>query len=427
MHDIRRIRKDPNEIKESIARKGFDADIEEAVVIDDQWRNRIAQSERLKSELNKASRDIGAVKKAGNDAAEEMKAAKNIRVQIAEIDEEANIFKDKRNSLLLTIPAEPDEKAPEGLTEDQNVIYREATQFSKFDYKIIDHVTLAEELGILDMARGSKITGTAFPVYIGDGATLERALINFMLDEHVHNEDYKEVFIPFLVNRDSALGTGQLPKLEDDMYYVGNDELYLIPTSEVPITNLHRNEILNYKDLPIKYTAYSACFRREAGAYGAETRGLLRIHQFNKVELVQIVEPESSEQTQLDILSSATRLLDMLELPYRVVELCCGELSFAAARCFDIEVWSPATENWLECSSISNFRDFQARRMNLRYREKVGNKPNYPHTLNGSALATSRLMVSILENYQTPERRVRIPRVLKPYMNNLDQIRGNHP
>ncbi|MFC2170681.1 serine--tRNA ligase [Calditrichota bacterium] len=426
MHDIKRIRNNPEEMKNNINRKGFSADIAAIVDIDKQWRNLTAEVEQHKAELNKASRRIGEAKKAGGNAESEMLAARELRNSIAEMDIETGKLLEQINQLLGTIPAEPDKLAPEGLTAKENIVVREDISQPPLDFEVIDHLTLAEELGILDMARGSKITGTAFPVYAGQGATLERALINYMLDVHINENHYTELFVPFLVNKDSAYGTGQLPKLKDDMYYVENDELFLIPTSEVPITNLYRDEILNQKDIPIRHVAYSACFRREAGAYGSETRGLLRVHQFNKVELVQIVEPEASEEAQQEILKHATFILEQLELPYRVIELCCGELSFAAARCFDIEVWSPATGNWLECSSVSNFRDFQARRMNLRYWANGSNKPVHPHTLNGSALATSRLMVSLIENYQTPERRIRIPIALKPYMNNLDQIKGRH-
>ncbi|MFZ0389007.1 MAG: serine--tRNA ligase, partial [Calditrichia bacterium] len=247
------------------------------------------------------------------------------------------------------------------------------------------------------------------------GAQLERALINFMLDSHIMDHQYKEIFPPFLVNKDSMFGTGQLPKMQEDMYYVERDDLYLIPTAEVPVTNLHRDEILAAEDLPVKYCAYTACFRREAGSWGKDTRGFLRVHQFNKVELVKIVPPETSYQELELLLRDACRILELLGIPYRVVELCSGDLSFAAAKCYDIEVWSPAEKRWLEASSCSNFEDFQARRMNLRYRPSSTSKPVFPHTLNGSGLATTRLMVALLEVYQTDEGSVMIPECLRPY------------
>jgi seryl-tRNA synthetase len=287
-----------------------------------------------------------------------------------------------------------------------------------FDFELRDHVNLGKKLGILDFDRAAKISGSAFPLYLGKGATLERALINFMLDLHLQKHGYTEVFPPFLVNRKSMIASGQLPKLEDDMYNVGSDDLFPIPTAEVPVTNIHRDEILRYEDLPIKYVAYSACFRREAGSYGKETKGFLRVHQFNKVEMVKFVAPETSYDELELLVKDAEDVLQHLNIPYRVVELCTGDLSFSAAKCYDIDVWAPAEtarEGWLEASSCSNFESFQARRANIRFKRDAKSKPEFVHTLNGSGLATSRLMVALLENYQTPEGKVIVPKALHKY------------
>jgi seryl-tRNA synthetase len=267
----------------------------------------------------------------------------------------------------------------------------------------------------LDFERGAKIAGSGFPLYIGKGATLERALINFMLDVHINKHGYSEVFPPFLVNCDSMKGTGQIPKMEEDMYFIDKDDLFPIPTAEVPITNIYRGEVLNESELPIQYVGYSACFRREAGSYGKESKGFLRVHQFNKVEMVKFVKPESSYDELEKIVSDAEDILKALEIPYRVLLLCTGDLSFSAAKCYDIETWSPAEKRWLEASSCSNFENFQARRANIRYRNDTTKKLEFVHTLNGSGLATSRLMVSLLENYQTPEGKIIVPKVLQKY------------
>ena len=281
----------------------------------------------------------------------------------------------------------------------------------------MDHVELGKKLNILDFERGAKVSGSGFPVYKGKGATLERSLINFMLDYHLQNHNYSEIFPPFLVNKESMRGTGQLPKMEEDMYNIEKDGLYLIPTAEVPITNIHRDEILNEKDLPIKYVGYSACFRREAGSYGKDSKGFLRVHQFNKVEMVKFVKPETSYDELELLVKDAEDILQALNIPYRILMLCSGDLSFSAAKCYDIETWSPAENKWLEASSCSNFEDFQGRRANIRFRNEQTKKPEFIHTLNGSGLATSRLMVSLLENYQTPEGKIVVPKVLHKYTN----------
>jgi seryl-tRNA synthetase len=425
MHDIRRIRENNDIVKKSILRKGFDADIDLVLSLDNKWRDYTRKADDLKAELNRASRAIGEAKKAGSDAKDEMEAARKIRDDAASIDDEKRKIKSEVDTLLLSFPSEPDESVPEGLTENENVIYKDTVLPEKRTFKPKEHLTLSEGLGILDMPRGAKISGSGWPLYVGQGATLERALVNYMLDIQTREHGYTELFVPFAVNRESVTGTAQLPKLEEDMYYMEKDDLFLIPTAEVPITNMYRNEILKDIDLPIKNSAYSACFRREAGAYGAETRGLLRIHQFNKVELVQIVHPDKSSDVQLEILSHATKILDNLGITYRILELCCGELSFGATKCYDIEVWAPGTGSWLEASSVSNFKDFQSRRMNLRCKpSEVKAKTFFPHTLNGSGLATSRLMVALLETYQNEDGTISVPEPLKGYLGGLETING---
>ena len=279
----------------------------------------------------------------------------------------------------------------------------------------MDHIELGKKLKILDFERGTKLTGSGFPLYVGKGATLERSLINYMLDTHINKHGYTEIFPPFLVNRDSMKGTGQLPKMEEDMYHCGKDDLFLVPTAEVPVTNIRRGEILEEKELPLKNVAYSACFRREAGSYGKESKGFLRVHQFNKVEMVKLVRAETSYDELEKLVKDAEEILQALKIPYRILLLCTGDLSFSAAKCYDIETWSPAENKWLEASSCSNFEAFQARRANIRFRNEETKKPEFVHTLNGSGLATSRLMVSLLENYQTPEGKVIVPEELQKY------------
>ena len=321
-------------------------------------------------------------------------------------------------NLLLWIPNLPHTSVPVGKSAAENVVVRtwlpEGFKFEN-DEPILDHFDLGKKLNILDFERGAKITGSGFPVYVGKGATLERSLISYMLDFHINHHDYTEIFPPFVVNRDSMKGTGQIPKMEDDMYHATKDDLFLIPTAEVPITNLHRNDILDEKNLPIKYAGYSACFRREAGSYGKDSKGFLRLHQFNKVEMVKFVKPENSYDELEALVKDAEDILQALQIPYRILMLCSGDFSFSAAKCYDIETWSPAENKWLEASSCSNFESFQARRANIRYRKESDKKLEFVHTLNGSGLATSRLMVSILENYQTPEGKIIVPKVLQKY------------
>ncbi len=424
MHDIRRIREHTEEVRASLARKGFDADVESVLKLDSEWRDLTKAADDLKADLNRASKAIGDAKKAGRDAAEEMDAARRIREEAVGIDDRKRDLRQRIDALLLDWPNEPDASAPDGSSAEANVVVRQEGKPRKFDFELKDHLELSESLRILDMSVGAKLTGTGWPVYVGAGAALERALINYMLDVQTRQHGYTELIVPLVVNRATAIGTGQLPKFEDDLYRIESEDFFLIPTAEVPVTNFHADEILGPDELPKKYCSYTPCFRREAGSHGQETHGLRRVHQFNKVELVQIVRPEESAKAQQEILSHAEAILEALALPYRIVELCAGDLSFGASRCFDIEIWAPGTNAWLEASSVSNFGEFQARRMNLRFRREPGSKPEYPHTLNGSGLATSRLMVALLETFQTPEGRILIPKPLQPYLGGVDQIIG---
>jgi len=418
MIDIKLIRENPELVKEGIKNKNDKSDIDEILKLDTLRREKLQLVEELKAKRNTASQQIGKLKKAGESTDAIMAEMKQVSDEIKKLDDEVREVNEKFKTLISWVPNLPDKTTPVGKNADDNVEVRkwQPEDFNFEDnFKKLDHIELGKKLGILDFERGAKISGSGFPVYVGKGATLERALINFMLDYHLNNHGYSEVFPPFLVNSDSMFGTGQLPKMQDDMYHAEKDELYLVPTAEVPITNLHRNEILKEEQLPVKYVAYSACFRREAGSYGKESKGFLRVHQFNKVEMVKLVKPETSYDELEKIVSDAEDILKELKIPYRVLLLCSGDLSFAAAKCYDIETWSPAENKWLEASSCSNFEDFQARRANIKFRKKDEKKPIFLHTLNGSGLATSRLMVSILENYQTPEGKIIVPKVLQKY------------
>lgn len=418
MLDLKFIRENPELVKKGIESKNERSRVGEVLQLDKQRREILVVSEELKAKRNHVSQEIGKLKKAGQDASAIIAEMKKVSDKITEYDSKLSSVEAELNDLLMYIPNLPHSSVPIGKTAEDNVEVRKwlPDGFS-FDQneKVYDHIELGKKLKILDFERGAKISGSGFPVYLGRGATLERALINFMLDYHLQNHGYTEVFPPFLVNRDSMKGTGQLPKMEEDMYFIEKDLLYPIPTAEVPITNLHRNEILDESDLPIKLVGYSACFRREAGSYGKESKGFLRVHQFNKVEMVKFVKPDNSLGELENLVSDAEDILKALQIPYRILMLCSGDLSFAAAKCYDIETWSPAEKRWLEASSCSTFGDFQARRANIRYRNEATKKPEFVHTLNGSGLATSRLMVSLIENYQTPEGKIIVPKVLQRY------------
>jgi len=418
MIDIKLIRETPELVKKGIEDKNDKESVDEILSLDIQRREKLQLVEDLKAKRNSASQEIGKLKKAGENTDSIMAEMKQVSDDIKKMDDDIREVNDKLQTLLSWVPNLPHVSTPIGNSADDNVetkTWKPEDFDFETDFKMLDHVELSSKLEILDFERGAKISGSGFPVYTGKGASLERALINFMLDYHLEKHGYKEVSPPLLVNWDSMFGTGQLPKLQDDMYQCEKDGLYPIPTAEVPITNLHRDEILTEDELPIKYVGYTACFRREAGSYGKEFRGLLRVHQFNKVEMVKFVQPENSFDELEKLVTDAEEILRELKIPYRILQLCSGDLSFSASKCYDIETWSPSEDKWLEASSCSNYEDFQARRANIRFRKKDEKKPLFVHTLNGSGLATSRLMVSILENYQTPEGKIIVPKVLQKY------------
>jgi seryl-tRNA synthetase len=418
MLDIKFIRENPKAVKQGIQNKNEKDRVDEIISLDEKRRKIISEVEELKAKKNQVSSKIPQMKKAGEDTTHIFAEMKTVSDKISELDNDLKNVEGELNSILMFIPNLPHSSVPVGKTPEQNVEVRKWAP-EEFDFKknekTLDHIELGKKLNILDFERGAKVSGSGFPVYVGRGATLERALINFMLDYHLTNHNYKEVFPPFLVNKESMYGTGQLPKMEDDMYAIEKDGLYPVPTAEVPITNLHRDEMLTEKELPIRYVGYSACFRREAGSYGKESKGFLRVHQFNKVEMVKIVKPETSYDELENLLNDAEDILKALKIPYRILMLCTGDLSFSAAKCYDIETWSPAEQKWLEASSCSNFEDFQARRASIRFKREGQKKPEFVHTLNGSGLATSRLMVSLLETYQTADGTIKVPEVLQKY------------
>lgn len=382
--------------------------------LDLKMRSRLQEVEELRAKRNRASERISELKKGKGDAGSLIEEMRTLSSTIKEKESRLADIRKELEELLLWVPNIPHESVPVGEDEKANVELRKWGEPPEFDFEPLDHLQLGHSLGVFDFDRASKISGSGFPLYTGKGATLERALINFMLDRH-RERGYREVSPPFMALRPATEATGQLPKLEDDMYWVGQDDLFLIPTAEVPVTNIHRDEILGVDDLPIRYVAYSPCFRREAGSYGRETRGLLRVHQFNKVELVEFVRPESSYDELERLTADAEEILQRLGLHYRVVLLSTGDLSFAATKCYDLEVWAPGEKRWLEVSSCSNFESFQARRANIRFRGEDGTV-HFVHTLNGSGVATARLMVALLESYQTEEGTVMIPEVLQPYV-----------
>lgn len=417
MLDVKLIRENPDLYKKKIASKLADAEkVDQILALDIKRREVIGEVELLKAQRNTTNNEIALKKKNKENADVLIAEMKTVSDKVKVLDDSLSTFENQINDILVNIPNIPHDTVPIGKTADDNVEVRNWLT-GKFDksFNPIDHIEIGKKCGILDFERGAKISGSGFPLYIGKGAALERALINFFLDMHTEKHGYTEVFPPFLVNEDSMRGTGQLPKFAEDMYTIAADGLYVIPTAEVPITNIHRNETLKFEQLPIKYCGYSACFRREAGSYGKETKGFLRVHQFNKVEMVKFANPENSYNELEALVNDAENILKALEVPYRVLLLCSGDLSFNAAKCYDIEVWSPAENKYLEASSCSNFEDFQARRANIRYKKDANSKPDFIHTLNGSGLATSRLMVALLENNQQEDGSIKIPKALVPY------------
>jgi seryl-tRNA synthetase len=425
MLDIKIIREKPEWVKERLRTRGEDYPIDEILELDKKRRELIQRVENLRHIRREESERIGKLKKEGKE--EEAKAlsekVKALSEELKGLEEELKKVEEELEFKMSLIPNIPHESVPFGVSAEDNVVVKRWGDIPKFDFEPKPHWEIGEALGILDFERAGKITGSRFVVYWNEGALLERALINFMLDLHLKKHGYKEVLPPFIVNERALFGTGQLPKFKVDLFKIEEWDYYLVPTAEVPVTNLHQNEILPEEILPLYYVAYTPCFRSEAGSYGKDVRGIIRQHQFNKVELVKFTTPETSYEELESLLLDAEEVLQLLELPYRVVVLCTGDLGFAAAKTYDIEVWAPGQNRFIEISSCSNFEDFQARRANIRYRPKGGGKPRFVHTLNGSGLAVGRTVMAILENYQQEDGSVVIPKVLRPYMGGLEVIK----
>jgi seryl-tRNA synthetase len=420
MIDIKLIREQPEVVQQNCVNKNDKTDIGRVVELDRQRRSIIQTVEDLKNTRNVVSNEISALKKQGQDATEKITAMREVGDKIKGYDEELRSVEEEIEGFMLAIPNIAHNTVPVGASADDNVEVRRVGVCTERGNRV-DHIAISQKLGILDFERGAKVTGSGFGFYVGKGARLERALINFFLDVNTNEAGYKEIIPPFVVNAASCRGTGQLPKSQEDMYHAERDDLYLVPTAEVPITNFHRDEILPTEDLPIHYAGYSACFRREAGSHGKDTRGFLRVHQFNKVELVKFVRPETSYDELELLVGNVETLLQRLGLTYRVLLLCTGDMTFGGSKTYDLEVWSPVEQEWLEVSSCTNFESFQARRSNIRYRVEETGKLDFVHTLNGSGLATSRIMVALLEHYQTEDGRVIIPEFLRSYCG-FDQI-----
>ncbi|MGI6286123.1 serine--tRNA ligase [Neomoorella humiferrea] len=423
MLDIKFIRQEPEKVARGLARRGLEAGLERFLQLDGRRRSILVEAEALKSKRNQVSAEIARLKKKGEDAEELIVAMREVSDRIKELDAELRAVEEELEQELLRIPNIPHDTVPDGESDADNKTVRHWGDIPRFDFEPRPHWEIGERLGIIDFERGSKVAGARFVFYRGAGARLERALINFMLDLHTIKHGYTEIFPPYLVNSASMIGTGQLPKFAQDMFHVEGTDYYLIPTAEVPVTNLYRGEILNGEELPIYHVAYSACFRAEAGAAGRDTRGLIRQHQFNKVELVKFTRPEESYEELEKLTRDAEEVLQLLGLPYRVVVLCAGDLGFSAAKTYDLEVWLPSAGTYREISSCSNFEDFQARRADIRFRPSPKEKPRYVHTLNGSGVAVGRTVAAILENYQQEDGSVIIPKALRHYMGGLEVIR----
>ena len=423
MLELKYLRSHFAEIKKRLQHRGEDlSDLDHFDDMDRKRRTLIQETEELKARRNQVSKDISQLKKEKQDADHLIKEMREVGDRIKAIDHELKEVEEKLNHLLLSIPNIPHESVPFGEDEDDNMLARDWGEVRDFGFEPKPHWDLATELDILDFERAAKVTGSRFVFYKGLGARLERALLNFMMDLHADQHGYTEMLPPQIVNRDSLTGTGQLPKFAEDVFKLEELDYFLIPTAEVPVTNYHRDEILDIDDLPKKYVAYSANFRSEAGSAGRDTRGLIRQHQFNKVELVQFVKPEESYEALENLTGNAEKVLQLLKLPYRVMSMCTGDLGFTAAKKYDIEVWIPSYETYREISSCSNFEAFQARRAGIRFRREQGGKPEYVHTLNGSGLAIGGTVAAILENYQEEDGSITIPEVLRPYMGGLETI-----
>lgn len=423
MIDLKLLRTEPETVINALARRKENVDIEGLLALDKERREVLFEAEQKKAEQNAVSKKIPAMKKAGEDTTEVFAEMKKLSDDIKAYDEKLRELEEKITAISYTIPNLPNPSVPDGDTDEDNIEVRRFMEPTQFDFEPKAHWDLGKDLGILDPETAAKITGTRFTVYSGAGAQLERAIMNFFLDTHTRQHGYKEIFPPFMVHRNSMVGTGQLPKFEEDAFKVANTDYFLVPTAEVPVTNMHRDEILNGDNLPMKYCAYTACFRAEAGSAGRDTRGLIRQHQFNKVELVKFTKPEDSYAELEKLVADAEDVLKLLKLPYRVVKICIGDLGFTAAMKYDIEVWMPSYNRFVEISSCSNFEDFQARRANIRYKNSVKDKAQLVHTLNGSGVAIGRTTAAILENYQNADGSITVPEILRPYMGGLEVIR----
>lgn len=423
MFDVKLLRNEIERVKEAMTARGKLAEeINRFTGLDGKRRELLQESEQLKNRRNTVSQEVAAKKRSGEDAEPLILEMRDVNDRIKGLDEEVRVLEEDLNKLLLSIPNMPHSSVPVGLTEEENVEIRRNGDVPSFSFEPKAHWELADKLGILDFEAAAKVTGSRFVFYKGLGARLERALINFFMDLHSDEHGYEEMLPPFIVNRDSLTGTGQLPKFEEDVFKVQSTDYFLIPTAEVPVTNYHRDEILPIEQLPKNYVAFSACFRSEAGSAGRDTRGLIRQHQFNKVELVKLVKPEDSYDALEMLTQHAEKALQLLKLPYRVLTLCTGDLGFTSAKTYDLEVWLPSGASYREISSCSNFEDFQARRANLRFRRDAKSKPEFVHTLNGSGLAVGRTVAAILENYQQADGSVVVPEALLPYMNGVKVI-----
>ncbi len=423
MINIKLLRENPDIIKEALKKRGYETEVvDELLELDRKRREIIKEEDSLRKIRNEKSKEVSKTKKAGGDATSIIEEVRGIGDRIKLLSEERKKVEDIFNRKLLELPNIPHKSVPLGQDETENVVTRHWGEKREFDFTPKPHWDIGEILGILDFERAGKISGSRFVIYRKEGALLERALINFFLDIHTKEHGYEEIYPPYLVREESMYASGHLPKFREEMYFASEDKLFLIPTAEVVLANLHRDEIVPEKELTKKYVAYTSCFRREAGSYGKDVRGMIRVHQFNKVELFKYTKPEDSYEELESMLKDAERILQMLEIPYRIVELCTGDLGFAATKTYDIEAWAPGLNRWLEVSSVSNTEDFQARRANARFRRKNG-KVEFMHTLNGSGLATPRVFIAILENYQQEDGSVVIPEVLRPYMGGLEIIK----
>lgn len=423
MLDLSYIRDNSAKVREALKVRAPKFDFDAYLKLDGERRAHVSELDTLRAEKNRANEEISRILKEKGDPKAVIGSMKAVSQKISDLEKKVGELDQNLVNFVLIIPNIPHNSVPPGADSTQNKVISGWGEPKKFDFKPKEHTEVGEALGLFDMARASKISGSGFALFSNQGAKLMRALINFMLDVHTREHGYREWWAPHLVNRATMTGTGQLPKFEEDLYRLKDDDLFLIPTAEVPVTNIHRDEVLKEEELPVKYTAYTPCFRREAGAYGKDTKGLVRVHQFDKVELVKFTTPESSYDEHEKLVKDAEKILRLLGIPYRVLLLCAGDMGFSAAKCYDIEAWAPGLNRWLEVSSCSNFEDFQARRANIRFKRKGGTKSEYVHTLNGSGLALPRVVIAILETFQNPDGSVVVPEVLRPYIGGVSVLK----